>query len=111
MKNNYGNYVVQKALKISTGSIKNKLIISILKNIEKIGDKKLIGKWKNIVINCLPPENEMTSPDGDLILKLLKSIQFEENIPGNKSNWAMNCNQNFNNQTNQSKITNLNFFR
>ena len=111
MKNNYGNYVVQKALKISTGSLKNKLIISILKNIEKIGDKKLIGKWKNIVINCLPPENEMTSPDGDLILKLLKSIQFEENIQGNKSNWVMNSNQNFNNQTNQSKITNLNFFR
>lgn len=108
MKNNYGNYVVQKALKISTGSHKNKLIISILKNIEKIGDKKLIGKWKNIVINCLPIENEMITPDGDLILKLLKSIQIEENLLGNKSNWGMNSNQNF---INQSKITNLNFFR
>lgn len=49
MKNNYGNYVVQKALKLSKGNYKTKLINSILKNIQKIGDKKIILKWKTIV--------------------------------------------------------------
>lgn len=78
MKNNYGNYVVQKALKISCGAPKLKLIISILKNIEKIGDKKLIVKWKNIVISCLPKENEMNNMDGDLIYKLLKSNPLDD---------------------------------
>jgi hypothetical protein len=49
MKNNYGNYVVQKALRLSKGMHKNKLISTILKNLEKIGDRKLIMKWKSIV--------------------------------------------------------------
>jgi len=74
MKNNYGNYVVQKALKISLGGSKLKLIISILKNFEKIGDKKLMSKWKNIIFIYLPNENEMNNIDGDLIYKLLNSI-------------------------------------
>lgn len=49
MKNNYGNYVVQKALKLSTGNLKSKLMTIILRNIEKIGDKKLMMKWRSIV--------------------------------------------------------------
>jgi len=49
MKNNYGNYVIQKALKLAMNKHKCKLVESILKNLEKIGDKKLIQKWKSIV--------------------------------------------------------------
>jgi len=49
MKNNYGNYVVQKALKLANNVNKNKLVEVILRNLEKIGDKKLIHKWKSIV--------------------------------------------------------------
>ncbi len=100
MKNNYGNYVVQKALKISSGSPKLKLIISILKNIEKIGDKKLIAKWKSIVISCLPSEIEMNNVDGELIYKLLKSIPIDE-VPAvnrNSNQFYMNKgNNNFGN--------------
>jgi len=51
MKNSYGNYVVQKALKISTGSNKSKLVSAINKNLDKLSDKKLINKWKAIVNN------------------------------------------------------------
>lgn len=78
MKNNYGNYVVQKALKISIGPLKFKLIISILKNIEKVGDKKLMAKWKNIVICTLPNDREMNNTEGELIYKLLKSLSIDD---------------------------------
>jgi hypothetical protein len=53
MKNSYGNYVVQKALKISTGQSKTKFINMIMKNLDKLGDKKLIAKWKAIVNNSM----------------------------------------------------------
>ena len=48
MKNNFGNYVIQKALKISQGNINNLLVKEVCKNIFKLNDKKLILKWKNI---------------------------------------------------------------
>lgn len=100
MKNNYGNYVVQKALRISTGIPKLKLIISILKNIEKIGEKKLIAKWRNIVISCLPNENEMNNIDGDLIYKLLRYNAFDDNQTINR-----NLNQNYLNSNNFNQNT------
>ncbi len=53
MKNNYGNYVVQKALKLANQSDKSKLVKCIIKNIEKIGDRKLIMKWKSIILNYM----------------------------------------------------------
>ena len=53
MKNSYGNYVVQKALKISTGQSKAKFVNIIMKHLDKLGDKKLISKWKAIVNNSM----------------------------------------------------------
>ena len=49
MVNNYGNYVIQKALKLSSGKIKEKLIQQILKNLHIIEDKKIIYKWEMII--------------------------------------------------------------
>ena len=49
MKNNFGNYVIQKALKISSGELKQKLAEKISKNIYDFRDKKLIAKWKRLV--------------------------------------------------------------
>ena len=49
MRNNYGNYVVQKAVKLSSGKNQERLIKDIMKNINKIEDKKIIGKWKMII--------------------------------------------------------------
>jgi hypothetical protein len=49
MKNNFGNYVIQKALKISVNDDKKKLIDEVSKNIIKINDKKLMLKWKSIL--------------------------------------------------------------
>ncbi len=53
MKNNYGNFVVQKALKIVKEENKVILLKAISKNVERIGDKKIIDKWKTIIISAL----------------------------------------------------------
>jgi hypothetical protein len=47
--NNYGNYVIQKALKLSSGIYQNILIQEIYKNLYIIEDKKIINKWKMII--------------------------------------------------------------
>ena len=51
MKNNYGNYVIQTALKSSKNNQKiQMLLINILnKNLSILNDKKLVNKWKNII--------------------------------------------------------------
>lgn len=49
MMNNFGNYVVQKALKVSSKNDKILLIQNIYKNIDKIRDRKLNQKWKSII--------------------------------------------------------------
>ena len=53
MKNNYGNYVIQTALKVSKNKNQiQKLLIEILnKNLIILNDKKLINKWKSIIFN------------------------------------------------------------
>ena len=48
MKNNYGNYVIQKALRISKGNENALLVSSVYNNIYKLNDKKLISKWNSI---------------------------------------------------------------
>ena len=49
MLNNYGNYVIQKAIKLSSGKCKDILIQEIYKNLHMIEDKKIINKWKMII--------------------------------------------------------------
>ncbi len=49
IKSNYGNYVIQKALKIATNTEKFDLVNIILTNLDKLGDKKLMIKCKHIV--------------------------------------------------------------
>ena len=61
MKNNYGNYVVQKALKLANEKNMYKLIEVISKNLDKIGDKKLISKWKSIVQSRLEEKEDKGS--------------------------------------------------
>ena len=61
MKSNYGNYVVQKAIKLSEGKYKQKLVYNAAKDINKLLDQKLIKKWKSILlphINVLSNEQK-----------------------------------------------------
>jgi hypothetical protein len=59
MKNNYGNYVVQKALKISSEANKRRIIDLVVKNLERIGEKKLIMKWRFIIQHYLNGQGNM----------------------------------------------------
>ena len=49
MKSNYGNYVIQKAIKLSKNINKNKLLFTAAKQINNLKDYKLIIKWKSIL--------------------------------------------------------------
>ena len=49
IRNNYGNYVIQKAVKLSSGKSQEKLVKKIIKNLHKLEDKKIINKWKMII--------------------------------------------------------------
>jgi hypothetical protein len=69
MKSNYGNYVVQKAIKLSRGESKNKLIFNCAKDVNKLNDCKLIIKWKSILS---PHIKELSSEQ----IKYLKEQQF-----------------------------------
>lgn len=57
IKNSFGNYVIQKALKVADGEIKQKLLLEVRNNIEYLNDKKIIKKWKSI-LNTLGNEFE-----------------------------------------------------
>lgn len=100
MKNNYGNYVVQKALKLAKGSLKSKLITTIVKNIDKIGDKKLMMKWKSIVNTHINFNNFSNNDSGSMSPVKLKSkpvsnYTSSKNTSENVSP-QMKCNNNCN---------------
>ena len=68
MRSNYGNYVIQKALKLSKGENKNKLVYSAAKDVNKLNDNKLIIKWKSILsphIKDLSPEEKKNLTEHD----------------------------------------------
>jgi len=52
MKSSHGNYVVQKALKLSNGHYKVKITNNNKKCLDKLTDNKnFINKWTNILEN------------------------------------------------------------
>lgn len=53
IRSNYGNYVIQTAVKFSKGNYKYMLINAIEMNIDCLGERKLINKWKNIIVSNL----------------------------------------------------------
>ena len=58
MKSNYGNYVVQKVIKISKGENKKKFVFNAAKDVDKLNDNKLIQKWKSILSSHISELNE-----------------------------------------------------
>jgi len=80
MVNSYGNYVVQKALKLSSKNDKIVLINNIYKNMQKIKDKKLIQKWKTIIESNL----EGTLDDYDT-MNSIKNLSISGNLCSNNS--------------------------
>ena len=52
IKNAYGNFVVQKALKLAVGRDKQNLINAIQKVLHLIQDKKIRNKWEQIITDA-----------------------------------------------------------
>ena len=50
MKSKFGNYVVQKAIKLAKNEYKHKLIFNAAIMINNLKEKKLIAKWKSILM-------------------------------------------------------------
>ncbi len=124
IKNNYGNYVVQKALKISKNLPKKKIIFAILNNLEKINDFKLMAKWKNIILMNLPSSSSSSSSSEldkeDMEIKLLmiygnknvRNLNYNANantILNNNNNNDNNNNNNINNMSINELNLNFNF--
>ena len=57
MKSNFGNYVIQKVIKLSKNKYKNKIVFCAAKDINNLIENKLILKWKSLL---LPYLNELT---------------------------------------------------
>ena len=64
MRSNFGNYVIQKAIKLSKGESKNKLVFNAAKDVNKLNDNKLIIKWKSILS---PHINELSSEQKNVL--------------------------------------------
>ncbi len=58
MKSSYGNYVIQKALKISQKKYKQKLLFNAAKQINYLIEGKLIIKWKSLLIPHIKELNQ-----------------------------------------------------
>lgn len=50
MKSKFGNYVIQKAIKLAKNEYKNKLVFNAAIMINNLKEKKLITKWKSILM-------------------------------------------------------------
>ena len=69
MKNNFGNYVIQKALSLADIATKEELALKVQENVPFLSNKKLKSNWNHIIdqcaqnISCSPksPMNDFSS--------------------------------------------------
>lgn len=118
MKSSFGNYVIQKALKITINEYKSKLVQTILNNIEKLSEKKLITKWNKIVENSLNDNQDLDKLNNNKNNFKnkncsAKNVNMNINIDNNQNNSIDNCqdfiNANTNINKNRNNFLNLNF--
>jgi hypothetical protein len=81
IKNAFGNYVIQTALKSSKGKAKMILINSIENNLGILGEKKLINKWKNII--SLNIENNVNNTNNVNNYYIKKNYTYRSDINNN----------------------------
>lgn len=59
IKNNIGNSIIQKTLKVASDEYRLKLIQYVDSNIDRLGDRKLIQNWRIVTNNILNNDNLM----------------------------------------------------
>ena len=84
IKNAFGNYVIQTALKSCKGKAKMILINSIENNLGILGDKKLINKWKNIISLNIQNVNNSNNVNDYYIFN--KNYNYRSDIKSNNVN-------------------------
>lgn len=77
MRHNFGYFVLNKALCISSDFDQKRILNVIKKNYEKLNEKKLVNKWKKVL-----KKYEMPSPN-------LKSINDNNNDINNNKNYKV----------------------
>jgi len=110
MKNNYGNFVVQRAIKLVKGENKEKLMTCIMNNIERLGDKKIIDKWRSIVQKTNPPTSNYINNNNDTKMDNERSTQINKNQTNIENNSNSNNNNNFINPNNSGNSKNMKKF-
>lgn len=112
MKNSYGNYVIQKALKLSNGHFKVKITNNIKKCLDKITDKKLINKWTNILDNLKTTSLhlDINSKNVGVSRKKSDDSMISNNSNGSfKGNNSINSNNSFQSNNSFHSSNNDNF--
>lgn len=92
MKSSYGNYVMQKALKVSKGDNKLRLTESIINNIDKLNDKKLFFKWKQIASEA--SGKNLNFPCMEILGNYSQNVSPNTSFNSNQSNNSRNSNNN-----------------
>ena len=105
IKNSYGNFVLQKAFKLSNGRSRIKLINSIKKNIEKLNDQKLINKWKTLILSSSYLSLENSSQF--FTQTHLSSSPTSARKNNMNNNIKINPNNSFNLDSNNQNINNI----
>jgi hypothetical protein len=67
IKNNIGNSVIQKTLRVANEQYKLKLTQYVDNNIERLGDNKLIYNWKIITNNVMNNDNNFMNDYRNLL--------------------------------------------
>jgi hypothetical protein len=91
MKSCFGNYVMQKLLKVTNSESREKLIVSIVNNIGKLNDKKLIMKWMKITQEAANKELNFTNID-ILYVPKKKNKNSKSYNPSQNNSIINNCN-------------------
>lgn len=79
LTNNFGNYVVQKALKFSNDKDKIPLISNIYKHLDKIKHSKIQQKWQNLIENSLTTLDTSYSAFADKIRSTARNFEPKMN--------------------------------
>ncbi|MCQ2816798.1 MAG: hypothetical protein MJ252_05980 [archaeon] len=105
MKDSFGNYVIQKALKLSKGEEKENLMEQMKFNLCRLPNKKMISKWNSIIDNLKENKEEPMSPISKEKEENEEDIKKEESSEKseNENKEELNIMNNFSDSSSEEK--------
>lgn len=80
MKNNYGNFVIHKALVVAENELKANLIMKIKESMASLSNKKLKARWMQIIEDCEKPYSKETLSQQDPLHNIRKPFEEGEDF-------------------------------